>query len=348
MTEWCDRVMGILLRVAGLLLVGVVLVGIGGWGVLAITYRGPDNESLRTGLSVLPALLTLAGLGALCFRRWRWRAVTACIVLFGAELMWWSTITPTNDREWQTDVAVLPHATIDGNNVTVHNIRNFDYRSEFDYTPAYYDKTFDLGKLQGVDVVAVYWMGPAIAHVFLSFDFGNDDHLAVSIETRKEVGESYSTIKGFFREYELYYVVADERDVIRLRTNYRQDPPEDVYVYRAAGDIAEARNLFMEYIRKINGLKTQPAFYNTLTTNCTTTIWMNTLVNPRHLPFNWKILVSGYLPELLYDYDRLQDGDLPFADVQRRAHVNARAQAAGDGPDFSRRIRQVDVALPVK
>ena len=116
------------------------------------------------------------------------------------------------------------------------------------------------------------------------------DHLAVSIETRKEKGEGYSTIKGFFRQYELYYVVADERDVIRLRTNYRQDPPEDVYVYRMQGPIENGRRVFLEYMRKINGSATQPEFYNTLTSNCTTEIWYNTLVNADHLPFSWKIV----------------------------------------------------------
>ena len=128
--------------------------------------------------------------------------------------------------------AVLPHATIEGDRVTVHNVRNFAYRTETDFTPAWHDKTYDLRQLEGVDLVATYWMGPAVAHIFLSFAFAGGDHLAVSIETRKEKGEGYSTVKGFFRQYELYYVVADERDVIGLRTNYRRDPPEDVYVYR--------------------------------------------------------------------------------------------------------------------
>ena len=170
--------------------------------------------------------------------------------LFAVLLVWYFGIEPSNERDWQTDVAVLPYATIEGDMVTVHNIRNFDYRSETDYTPAYYDKRFDLRKLEGVDLVAVYWMGPAIAHTFVSFAFAGGDHLAISIETRKEKGEGYSTLKGFFRQYELYYVVADERDVIRLRTNYRHDPPEDVYVYRVQGPIENGRRLFMEYIKQ--------------------------------------------------------------------------------------------------
>jgi hypothetical protein len=259
-------------------------------------------------------------------------------VAFVALLGWFFSLEPSNNRDWQTDVAVLPYATIEGDIVTMHNIRNFDYRSELDYTPAYYDKSFDVSKLQGVDVIAVYWMGPAIAHVFLSFEFAGGDHLAVSIETRKEKGEEYSTLKGFFRQYELFYVVADERDVIRLRTNYRKDPPEDVYVYRTQGPIENGRRLFLDYVKKLNALKEKAEFYNTLTTNCTTNIWAHTLVNAGHLRLSWKILASGYVPEYLYESGRL-DTSVPFEELKRRAHVNARAHAAGRADNFSELIR---------
>lgn len=133
--------------------------------------------------------------------------------------------------------------------------------------------------------------------------------------------------------------MADERDVIRLRTNYRRDPPEDVYVYRAHGPIENGRRLFMAYMNKINALKARPEFYNSLTTNCTTNIWMNTHVNPDHPAFSWKILLSGHVPEYLYEIGRLGKG-VPFAEIQRRGHVNTRAQAADAAADFSRRIRE--------
>jgi hypothetical protein len=233
---------------------------------------------------------------------------------------------------------VLPHATIAGNFITVHNIRNFDYRTETDFTPAYYDKTFDLSKLEAVDVIATYWMGPEIAHVFVSFGFGGGDYLSVSIETRTERGEGYSTIKGFFKQYELFYVVGDERDLIRVRTNYRNDPPEDVFLYRVHGPIENGRRVFLEYMHKINALKTKAEFYNTLTTNCTTNIWLHTRINPGHLPFSWKLLLSGYVPEYLYEAGRL-DTSVPFPELQRRGHINARAREADQAEDFSQRIR---------
>lgn len=316
----------------------MMLVGMAGWGVLALYYFDHESETLRTGLAVAFGAASLASLAGFALPRWRWRAFAGYLVLFALLLWRWEAIEPSNDRDWRPEGARIPHATIAGDLVTVHDVRNFDYRTESDFTPAYYDRTFDLRQLDAVDLVAVYWMGPAIAHVFLSFGFADGNHLAVSIEARKERTEGYSTLKGFFRQYELQYVAADERDVIRLRTNYRRDPPEEVHVYRLQGAKENMRGLFLEYLAEMNRLKARPEFYNSLTTNCTSTIWLNSRVNPGHLPYSWKILASGFVPEYLYDEERL-DTTLPFPDLQRRSIVNARARAADQAADFSRRIR---------
>ncbi len=217
----------------GLVALALLVAGIGVWGALLLEYAGPRNDVAHRALVIGFSLAAVAALIALFVRRWRWRAIGAYGLLCAGLVVLWSSIEPTNERDWQPEVAVLPYATIEGDRVTVHNIRNFDYRSETDFTPAYYDKSFDVRELRSVDLVTSYWTGPAIAHVFVSFGFTGDDYLAISIEVRKPKGEGYSTLKGFFRQYELVYVVADERDVIRLRTNYRRDPTEDVYIYRA-------------------------------------------------------------------------------------------------------------------
>jgi hypothetical protein len=308
-----------------------------GWGALALFYLAPGTETFRTGLAWSFAAVGLAGVALLALRRTRRPAMAAFALTFALVLVVWSRARPSNDRVWQPEVAVLPYATFDGDLVTVHNIRNFDYRTETEFTPAYYDRTFDLRRLDRVDLVASYWMGPAIAHLLVSFGFG-DQHLAISIEVRKEQTESYSSLAGFFRQYELVYVVADERDVIRLRTNYRKSPPEDVYLFRVIGPPENARRVFLDYMRDINELREHPRFYNTLTTNCTTMILAHTTVNPGHLPYSWKILLSGYAPEYAYDMGRL-DRSLPFAELRERAHINAAAEAADRAPDFSRRIR---------
>jgi Domain of unknown function (DUF4105) len=335
-----------IVAVSGLALLGLLSAAIGGWGVAALLISGSLDERLRVALGAAFAVASLAALIALGVRRWRWHALAVYLALFAVLLAWWQRIEPSNQRDWQPDVARLARATVDGDVITVHDIRNFDYRSETDYTPAYYDRRFDLRKLEAVDLVAVYWMGPAIAHTFLSFAFAGGDHLAISIETRKERGEGYSTVKGFFRQYELYYVVADERDVIRLRTNYRRDPPEQVHVYRLSGSLDSGRRVFMDYIDRINALNARPEFYNSLTTNCTTNIWLHSRVNPGHPPFSWKILASGYVPEYLYEQGRLSADGLSFAELQRRSLVNARAQAADNAADFSLRIRGDGAATP--
>ena len=315
----------------------LAVLGITGWGALALAVVGPGGDKGRLVLAAVYGLAGLAAVGALALHRGLRFALPVFAVALVVIGVWWSSFKPSNERDWQPEVAKLAYATINGDLVTVHNIRNFDYRTETDFTPAYYDRTYDLKKLESVDLVAVYWMGQAIAHLFLSFGFG-DDHLAISIEACKEKGEGYSSAKGFFRQYELYYVVADERDVIRVRTNYRKDPPEDVYIYRVVGPIENARRIFLEYLRRLNGLREHPEFYNTLTTNCTTAILTNTRVNPESIPFNWKVLLSGYTPEYAYEKGRL-DRSLPFEELKRRSLVTAAGQAADQAPNFSRRIR---------
>ena len=315
----------------------LAVLGITGWGALALAVVGPGGDQGRLALAAVYGLAGLAAVVALVLHRGQRFALPVFAVALAAIGVWWGGLRPSNERDWQPEVARLSYATVEGDLVTVHNIRNFDYRTETDFTPAYYDRTYDLKKLDSADLVAVYWIGPAIAHLLLSFGFG-DDHLAISIEARKEKGEGYSSAKGFFRQYELYYVVADERDVIRVRTNYRKDPPEDVYMYRTVAPLENGRRIFLEYIRKLNGLRDHPEFYNTLTTNCTTAILMNTRVSPESLPFSWKVLLSGYTPAYVYESGRI-DQSLPFEELKPRSLVNAAAQAADQAPDFSRRIR---------
>jgi hypothetical protein len=315
----------------------LVVLAITGWGELDLAVVGPGGDQGRLALAAVYGLAGLAAVVALVLHRGLRVALPVFALALVAIGVWWGGLTPSNERDWQPEVARLAYATIDGDMVTVHNVRNFDYRTETDFTPAYYDRTYDLKKLDSGDLVAVYWMGPAIAHLFLSFGFG-DDRLAISIEARKERGEGYSSAKGFFRQYELYYVVADERDVVRVRTNYRKDPPEDVYIYPLRAPPENLRRVFLEYMRKMNALREHPEFYNTLTTNCTTAILMNTRVNPESLPLSWKVLVSGYTPAYVYESGRM-DRSLPFEERKRRSLVNAAAQAADQAPDFSQRIR---------
>jgi hypothetical protein len=325
-------------RAAVLVLLAILMLGMAGWGVLALLYWDDAPTLLRRALATAFGLLTLALVAALVSRRWRWRAVAVFAALLALLVARWRALEPTNDRDWVPENAVLAYATFDGELVTLHNVRNFDYHSDTDFTAAYYDRTYDLRQLNSVDLYTVYWMGPKIAHVFVSFGFSDGNHVAISIEARKARGQGYSSVKGFFRQYELYYVVADERDVVRLRTNYRHDPAEEVQLYVVRAAPANIRRVFLEYLRKIDGLRDKPEWYNSLTDNCTSNIWLNARVNPGTPPYSWKIVLSGYVPEYMYEHGIL-DTSVPFTELQRRAVVNARAQAADQAPDFSRRIR---------
>jgi hypothetical protein len=324
-------------RMLGVVLIGLMVVGATVWGALALWFTLPAAEGIRVALALGFAALGAGGLLTALLRR---RLIVPLLPFAGALvalLAWWSTLGASNDRVWQSDVAVLPSAEIEGDIVTLRNIRSFSYRSATDYTPHWYDKTFDLRRLDTLDLIAVYWMGDAIAHTILSFGFG-DEQIAISIEARKEQDEGYSAFAGFFRRYELYYVVADESDLIGLRTSYR-DPPEDVYLYRTKAPPENVRRLFLQYLAKINELNDRPEFYNTATTNCTTNIVVHIQAIVPEVPLSWKMLLSGYFPELVYERGSL-DQSLPFDALRQQSHINERARAADGADDFSRRIRE--------
>jgi Domain of unknown function (DUF4105) len=330
------------LRALGIAGLGLAVAGATVWGALAIYYSDLPGEPLRIGLAAAFALGTL---GAFLFLPDRRRTLLGFCGAFAILLAWWTSIAPSNDRDWQTDVAVLPYATRNGDLVTLHNVRNFDYRTEQDFVPRYDERTFDLRQLDAVDLIAVYWAGDAIAHIMVSFGFAGD-HVAFSIETRKEKGEAYSSLTGFFKRYELIYVVADERDLIRVRTNYRR-PQELAYLYRTRATPANARGLFLEYVEKINQLKERPEFYNTLITNCTTDVWFLVRALVGQVPLDWRVLLSGYFPEYPYDLGSL-DRSVPFAQLKARSLINAKAHAADQDPDFSERIRDGLPRPPVR
>ncbi len=318
---------------------GVGAIGFLGWGALALHFAGPGAGRAADAL-VLAWLLV--GLGILVAVRPFGRALLvfggAAIVL----LAWWSTIRPSNVRRWQPDVAELPRAEVDGDRLTIQNVRHFHYRTETEFTEQWETRTYDLSKLDRLDFFMSYWAGPSIAHTIMSWAFTDGQHVAVSIETRKEVGESYDSVAGFFRRYELYYVVADERDVIALRTNVRG---EHVYLYPLRTPRDRVRRSLLEYVAALNGLAAAPQFYNAGTDNCTTTIRKNVQHMGVPFPFDWRLLANGHLDELLYERGII-DTSRPFAEVKAQSLIDARAKAVDQDADFSRRIREGIVVPP--
>ena len=320
------------LRLLGLMALNLALLCATVWAVAAL-YFDVRVPSLRVPLAAMYALAVVS-VWILVKGGWLARGLTAggfLVVLAG-----WLTLQPSNSRDWQPDLAVLAYADINGSKVTVHNIRNCDYRSETDFDVRHYDKTFDLQKIRTVDLFMVYWGAPYMAHTMMSFGFEGGDYLCFSIETRKTKGQDYSAIRGLFRQFTLISVVADERDLVRLRTNYRKG--EEVYLYRLRGTPEQAGKFLLDYLRRLNRLRQRPEWYNAVTDNCTTGIRVQRTAADR-APWDWRMLANGYGDEVLYERGMIGT-NFPLAELKERCHINDRARAAGQAVDFSGRIRQ--------
>ena len=322
------------LRRIGVSVVGVLVFGLTLWATAALYFDLPF-----TPLRKPVAVGYMAGLSsALFFYRDR-RGFLITVIGFVVVLVWWLSLTPSHTRNWQADVAEIPWAEVDGDRVTIHNVRNCDYRAEFEYTCHWETRTFNLSKLNGLDIALTYWGSPWIAHPIVSFDFGNEGHVPISIETRKVVGQGYSAILGFFRQYELIYIVSDERDVIRLRTNYRTG--EEVYLFRTVATPQQARGLFLQYLDQINRLHNTPEWYNALTNNCTTNIAVAAAASQgERTRWDWRILLNGHSDQMMFDRHQLVTDGLPLADLKERVHINTVARLADKDPEFSARIRE--------
>jgi hypothetical protein len=313
----------------------LLILTIGLWATLTLAFSPALPVAWRTPAAIISGVVLLLSLVP-----WKKRSTFRVLSLgfFCLVGVLWSRIQPSNDREWVPEVKETPWGEISGDTVTIHNVRNFTYRTETDFDPNYETRTFNVNELTEVDILVTYWAGKAIAHAMVSFGFNNRDFIAFSIETRKEVGESYSAINGFFRNYELAYIVADERDLIGVRTNHRV-PEEQVYVLRTRMALENGRKLFLEYIRRINDLREHPKFYNTLTTNCTTQILTNVQSFGGIARYTWKILLSGYVPEYLYETETLMPG-MSLEEIMSKSLVNERAKKFSTDPNFSSLIRE--------
>ena len=320
-------------RLVATLALAVIVVAAVAWAALALWFDGPQ---LRVIAGAMAGGLVLASCALAVLVRPFLRGLVVALMPVIVVALWWTAIPPSNTRDWAPDVARTARATFDGGRVTIENVRNFKYRSESDYDQRWETRTYDLDRVKGVDLFLSFWGPTQIAHTIVSWEFDDRQHLAISIETRKEKGESYSALRGFFRQYELYYVVADERDLVGLRTNYRG---EQVYLYRIRVPASQARALLVDYLDEINRLADHPQWYNALTQNCTTAIRSHAQYAGAGGRLDWRLLANGHLDQLLYERGQI-DTDLPFDDLRNRSNITERAKAADDSPDFSARIRQ--------
>jgi hypothetical protein len=327
-------------RLAVNLLAGAVIALTAAWGVLALWYQAPGGHAGKIIIVLLWAIFTVAVLACL----WQGRAALgsgAFALAFAVLLVWWHRIPPSNDRRWADDVARLATGTVDRNMVTLHNVRNFDWRSDDDYIERWEARTYDLDRIASVDMIMSYWRGPAIAHMLVSFGFDDGSHVVFSVEIRREKAEAFSEIGGFFKQFELSIIAADENDIIRVRTNVRG---EDDYLYRLNMPRAAMRSLFIGYVGQANELSAVPRFYNTVTVNCTTLVYhmMKRIVG--HLPFDYRVVFTGYLPGYVYRVGGL-DRRYSLQELRELGRITDRAKLSSHA-DFSAEIRRGIPPLP--
>ena len=306
------------------------------WAAAAI-YIDCRISALKLPLSAGFVFLTLT-LFVLAPRSGRWLLLN--FLLSATVLFWWLSLKPSNSRDWQADVSHMPEAVITADHLAISNIRNCAYRTETDYTCAWETRDYLLTDVRAVDLFITHWGAPLIAHVIVSFDFGDNCHLAFSIEARKQKGQDYSALLGFFRQYGLIYLAADERDVIRLRTDFRRG--EFVYLYRTQTTVADARRLLLAYCRWMNETKADPRWYNALTENCNRSVIR--FLADAHIGgitwWDWRGFLNGRGDQMLYELGDLVTDGLSFPDLKRQALINQMAAHAVRETDFSRQIRQ--------
>lgn len=322
-------------RIAGRLALAFVVPATSLWMISAVWFSNlPGNvlPAIATAATGLAILAILAGVKSL------WHSIGLIFGLFAIIYCWVLLIPASNNRDWQPPVARLSTADFseEGDSVTIRNIRNFEFRSPQDFDVRYYDKTFALGQIRGADLIVSYWGSDAMAHTFLSFEFEEGNPLAISIEIRPETGETFHPLAGLFKQYEIIYVVGDERDLIRLRTNHRG---EETYLYKTTATPEQARQLLVEMLEQANQLAQTPAYYGTIRNNCTTALVKHVnKILATEIPYSGMLLFNGFSDKLAHTRGNIQN-DLPFHDLKAASCINSIAKELDQDPDFSAKIR---------
>ena len=325
------------LRLFGIVAVWLLSACLNAWAMAALyfDFSRANREWLPPAIYLVVLTLFLAMVKSRIFR------IGACFTGFFIVLICWLSLKPSNDRDWQSNLSRTPWAEITGDRVTIHNFRHCYYREEAAFTCEWLTKEVFLSQVRGVDFFVDYWGSSWIAHPIISFQFGDNDYVAASIEARYQIGQGYSPIRSFFRQFTIIYVLASERDLIRLRTNYRSG--EKVYLFHTTTNPQWSRDLFLQYLHQANRLRDDPRWFNAITNNCTTSIFAN-MAATGHMAagssrYSWWVLLNGRAPEMLYRGGYFA-GKLPFSELKAQGYINPVANTVNDAPDFSQRIRK--------
>lgn len=312
----------------------LLILGLSVWGTLALWFRAPGQDTLRMILASAFALLGLTTMAAQFGRRPA-RSIAVYAFAFTAIVIWWNSVLPPDDGDWSPEVARQVTGVIEGDAMMLTNVREFEWHSETDATENWTTRSYDLSQLQSTDLFMSYWDGPNIAHFILSFGFEDGEFLAWSIQVRRQIGGGFSPLADFFKENTMVIIASEERDVVGVRSNIRG---EDVRIFRVATTPEVRRHLIEELVRNSNELSEQPRFFNSLTSNCATTVVKMLRDVGVEVSFDWRLIVNGYLPDLVYERGAL-DTHLQMSELRERGKIMSRAQAVGLTGDYSDAIR---------
>jgi hypothetical protein len=312
----------------------LVIAPLTAWAALALWFRLPAPEWAKAAAAGVLVILAFATVLALFTRR-RWVALWVFALVFGGIVVWWGSIKPPADGDWAPDVARQTTGMLDGDILTLSDVRDFDWVTDNDFSERWSKRSYDLSRLKTLDLFLAYWGGPEMAHLIVSFGFEGGEKLAWSVEVRREKTGQFSPIADAFKSHTLVYLATTERDSVRLRSNVRG---EDVRLYRLRASHEAVRTVLLQYVAEANELAERPAFYNSLTTNCTTAVVKLIRTAGGTLPFDWRLIVNGYLPGYLYDHGAVVT-TIPLSELMALARIDERARAADQSPEFSRLIR---------
>lgn len=304
------------------------------WGSLALWFRLPGSDTVRLAVALVFGAFGVGTLIAFFYSTvWRWLSVFT--VAFLALVLWWNTLVPPSEGDWSAEVAQQVSGTIEGDILTLSNVRDFQWRTEEDFDEAWGSRSYDLSQIESLDLFMSYWGGPSMAHLMLSFGFSDGEYLTWSIEVRREKGEAFSPVADYFKAHSLSVIAGTEQDVVGLRSNIQL---ADVYLYRLYSDPVRRRELLESYVRGANRLVEKPAFFHSLLTNCSRTVILLARSVGADIPADWRVLVNGYFPSYLYDHGALGT-ELSFEELKEAAFISDKAKANGLNAGFSGAIR---------
>ncbi len=320
-----------LLKILAFLLLGYSML----WGALALWFRLPDMPALK--LAVIAVFLVPGVFASIhLFNGKTWRSILVYIAGFVLLMVWWNSLTPPTADDWAPEVARQVTGTISDDELTLEGVRAFEWRTQDDFTEVWSNRTYDLSRLETLDLFLSYWGDPRMAHFILSFGFGDDTYLAWSVEVRRLTTGTYSPLADFFKENPLVIVAAEEFDVVGMRSNIRQD---DVHIFRIKANPDNLRRLLEGYVADANSLAAQPEWYNSIFTNCTTVVFKTMAALGLNAPFDWRIIVNGYLPDYLYEHGVLNT-EYSVEELRQLGRIAERAESEGLTAGYSKAIRK--------